>query len=144
MHYYDMLIGVDLTVFPSYYEPWGYTPLESIAFKVPCVTTSLSGFGAWANEEKSKRVGCLFQNSTLIDGVEVINRTDYNYDEVVESIREAIIQYSSMSDAEVNTARKAASALAQRLCGNISSSTTTKPTTLPCARPRAVRRNNEK
>ena len=114
MHYYDMLIGVDLTVFPSYYEPWGYTPLESIAFKVPCVTTSLSGFGAWANEEKSKRVGCLFQNSTLIDGVEVINRTDYNYDEVVESIREAIIQYSSMSDAEVNTARKAASALAQK------------------------------
>ena len=36
MHYYDLLIGNDLTVFPSYYEPWGYTPTESLAFHVPC------------------------------------------------------------------------------------------------------------
>ncbi|MCR5819720.1 MAG: glycogen/starch synthase [Bacteroidaceae bacterium] len=114
LHYYDFLIGTDLTVFPSYYEPWGYTPLESIAFKVPCVTTSISGFGAWANEEKSKSVGNLFQNSTLHDGVEVIDRTDYNYDEVVEGIREAILQYSAMSPEEVKASRKAASTLAQK------------------------------
>ena len=44
--YYDLLIGLDATVFPSYYEPWGYTPHESIAFSIPTVTTSLSGFGA--------------------------------------------------------------------------------------------------
>ncbi len=47
MPYYDLLIGMDATVFPSYYEPWGYTPLESVAFGVPTVTTSLSGFGQW-------------------------------------------------------------------------------------------------
>ena len=46
--YYDLLIGMDATVFPSYYEPWGYTPLESVAFGVPTVTTTLSGFGQWA------------------------------------------------------------------------------------------------
>ncbi|WP_302314877.1 glycosyltransferase, partial [uncultured Muribaculum sp.] len=45
--YYDLLIGMDATVFPSYYEPWGYTPLESIAFGVPTITTTLSGFGQW-------------------------------------------------------------------------------------------------
>ena len=47
MHYYDMLAGVDLSVFASYYEPWGYTPLESVAYGVPTVTTTLAGFGMW-------------------------------------------------------------------------------------------------
>ena len=45
MTYYDLLIGMDATVYPSYYEPWGYTPLESIAFGIPTVTTDLAGFG---------------------------------------------------------------------------------------------------
>ncbi len=48
LEYYDFLIGFDLSVFPSYYEPWGYTPLESIAFKVPTITTNYAGFGDWA------------------------------------------------------------------------------------------------
>lgn len=48
LEYYDFLIGFDLSVFPSYYEPWGYTPLESIAFKIPTITTSYAGFGDWA------------------------------------------------------------------------------------------------
>jgi phosphorylase/glycogen(starch) synthase len=47
MTYYRLLTGLDLSVFPSYYEPWGYTPLESLAFAVPTVTTSLAGFGSW-------------------------------------------------------------------------------------------------
>ena len=37
-NYYELLVGMDLTVFASYYEPWGYTPLESIAFSVPTIT----------------------------------------------------------------------------------------------------------
>ena len=51
MPYYDLLIGLDLTVFASYYEPWGYTPLESLAFSVPTVTTTLAGFGLWINKK---------------------------------------------------------------------------------------------
>ena len=47
MKYYDLLIGLDLTLFPSYYEPWGYTPLESLVFRVPTLTTSLAGVGKW-------------------------------------------------------------------------------------------------
>ena len=47
--YYDLLPGDDLAVYPSYYEPWGYTPLESVAFHVPTITTDLAGFGLWAN-----------------------------------------------------------------------------------------------
>lgn len=45
--YYDLLIGTDLNVYPSYYEPWGYTPMESIAFGIPAITSDLSGYGRW-------------------------------------------------------------------------------------------------
>lgn len=78
MPYYDLLIGMDATVFPSYYEPWGYTPLESIAFGVPTITTSLAGFGQWVKSD----VGNGFDKS----GVEVINRTDANYHQVADEI----------------------------------------------------------
>lgn len=114
MHYYDLLIGLDLTVYPSYYEPWGYTPLESIAFKVPCITTTLAGFGLWANEVKAANsrvkdgVSCYLD----VDGVEVIQRSDYNYDEVADRIRDEIIGFSQLSSEDVETARKAAAALA--------------------------------
>ncbi len=47
MHYYDVVKGMDLTLFPSYYEPWGYTPMESLFLGVPTLTTDLSGFGQW-------------------------------------------------------------------------------------------------
>lgn len=46
--YYELLVGADLSVFPSFYEPWGYTPMESIALGVPTLTTDLAGFGRWA------------------------------------------------------------------------------------------------
>ncbi len=52
--YYDLLIGMDATVYPSYYEPWGYTPLESVAFGIPTVTTNLAGFGLWAEKCSGK------------------------------------------------------------------------------------------
>lgn len=76
--YYDLLPGLDASVFASYYEPWGYTPLESIAFGVPTITTSLSGFGRWILSE--------FNNSFADCGVRVVPRNDHNYHEVKESI----------------------------------------------------------
>ena len=69
LSYYDTILGNDLCIYPSYYEPWGYTPLEATAFKVPCITTDLAGFGLWANTVVGKE-------STIEDGVEVIHRTE--------------------------------------------------------------------
>lgn len=89
--YYELLPGADATVFASYYEPWGYTPLESIAFGVPTVTTCLSGFGQWI--ETCVRPD--FRNS----GVEVVRRTDSNYGEVVDGISAAIRTLADGSDA---------------------------------------------
>ena len=97
--YYDILIGTDLTVYASYYEPWGYTPLESVAFHVPCVTTNLSGFGAWVNQ-------LLGHEGTLAEGVLVVRRTDYNKSEVADAIKDAITEYASFSAEEVAAARK--------------------------------------
>ena len=105
--YYDMLIGNDLSVYPSYYEPWGYTPLESVAFHVPCVTTTLSGFGMWANSMKGD--GC-----NIMDGVEVITRTDYNYSEVADRIKDCVAKYSALSAEDVEKARKAANMLSRK------------------------------
>ncbi|MBQ6433858.1 MAG: glycogen/starch synthase [Bacteroidaceae bacterium] len=114
MHYYDLLLGLDLTVYPSYYEPWGYTPLESVAFRVPCVTTTLAGFGLWANDEKAKAgqkgLPCFLDE----DGVEVVTRSDYNFDEVADHISREIIGFAALSSKEVERARKAARQLAER------------------------------
>lgn len=80
--YYDTLIGLDATVFPSYYEPWGYTPLESIAFGVPTITTTLSGFGQWILGN--------FKNTFMSCGVNVIARDDTNYNRATCDIAESL------------------------------------------------------
>lgn len=98
--YYDLLIGMDATVFPSYYEPWGYTPLESIAFSVPTVTTSLSGFGQWILSS--------FKNDFADCGVNVIARGDFNYDQVKEEIAGALYYLAKADDARMSEIRTAA------------------------------------
>lgn len=107
MHYYDVVLGNDLCIYPSYYEPWGYTPLEAIAFKVPCITTDLAGFGLWANKEFG-------HYGELKDGVKVIHRTDYNYSEVADAIKDAVADFSAMSQKEVDACRKKADVLSKK------------------------------
>lgn len=96
--YYDLLLGQNLSVYPSYYEPWGYTPLESIAFRVPTVTTDLAGFGLWVK-------GLRHQHG-IRDGVEVLHRSDNNYYEVADGIREAILCCAVSTDKEMKDMRK--------------------------------------
>lgn len=107
LSYYDMVLGNDLCVYPSYYEPWGYTPLEAVAFKVPCITTDLAGFGLWANEVKGSY-------AVLEDGVKVVHRTDYNFADVAEEIKETILTYSYFSKPEITKCRNNASKLSKK------------------------------
>ena len=107
LSYYDVVLGNDLCVYPSYYEPWGYTPLEAVAFKVPCITTDLAGFGLWANKE-------LGHEGEITDGVKVIHRTDYNYSEVADAIKDTVAEFSSMTKKEVDECRKNAEKLSKR------------------------------
>jgi glycosyltransferase involved in cell wall biosynthesis len=107
MTYYDIVLGNDLCIYPSYYEPWGYTPLEAVAFKVPCITTDLAGFGLWANSVFGKY-------GEIQDGVKVIHRTDYNYSEVADMIKDTVAEYSSFTKKQVDEARKHAGELSKK------------------------------
>ena len=107
MSYYDLVLGNDLCIYPSYYEPWGYTPLEAVAFKVPCITTDLAGFGLWALNENNQR-------NNIVDGVKVIHRTDYNYSEVADTIKDTVVEYSKLNASQVRKARTNAAKLSEK------------------------------
>lgn len=96
--YYELLIGFDLSVFPSYYEPWGYTPLESLAFHIPTITTSLAGFGLWIREKYK----------TPEPGAWVLERSENNTVNLTSEISEIILQYSKLNPEQIQQARNKA------------------------------------
>ena len=96
--YYDLLIGMDATVYPSYYEPWGYTPLESIAFGIPTITTDLAGFGLWAKKTVSGK--------DISEGVAVIDRDDFNYFDVADAITDSVLSLTQKDSKEYNEIRQ--------------------------------------
>lgn len=101
--YWDLLVGMDISVFPSYYEPWGYTPLESLAFHVPTVTTTLAGFGLWVKRE--------YPNEH--PGINVVERTEDNHQEVAQRIGTILCEYGSLSVDEKNAVREKAEELSR-------------------------------
>ncbi len=103
--YYNLLMGCDLTVFPAYYEAWGYTPVESVALGVPTITTNLAGFGKWINGLKS----------IPKDAVDVLQRDDFNYHSFVETLVKTIISKLSWSQENVSKIIKSTKAI-NELC----------------------------
>jgi len=97
---------LDLTVFPSYYEPWGYTPLESIAFGVPTITTNLAGFGQWVIDQCG--------HDASHSGVTVLHRTDSNYSETVHALAAEMMQYYHLSPADKQRRNRAAQATSKQ------------------------------
>ena len=85
LSYYDFLIGFDLSVFPSYYEPWGYTPMESIAFKIPTITTSIAGFGDWVTKHYKVKH----------DAVTVVHREEGKDELSIRAIKTALLHHVS-------------------------------------------------
>ncbi len=106
--YYQLLVGMDLTVFPSYYEPWGYTPLESIAFGVPTITTNLSGFGLWVTQSEEEH------NHDTPHAVEVVMRNDHQDDAAIHEIVTHILNYASGKYGSARELREHAQTLAER------------------------------
>ncbi len=104
MPYYDILAACDLGVFPSWYEPWGYTPQESVAFAVPTVTTDLAGFGIWAKGTMA------WDNSQ--GGVTLVPRHHSAYADVITSLHDALHEYAACSADVLAERRKAAKTLA--------------------------------
>ncbi len=68
-----------------------YTPLESLAFSIPTVTTTLTGFGRWVND----------QPGLAEKGITVIPRDDFNDQEVVENVSKAIREFCCFSEEQM-------------------------------------------
>ena len=83
LQYYDAIMGCHLGLFPSYYEPWGYTPLESAALGVPSLTTDLGGFGRFLMNKEVSRQGGIF----------ILNRFHKTEDEVVSHFSELLYRF---------------------------------------------------
>lgn len=94
MRYEEVLAACDLGVFPSWYEPWGYTPQESAAHAVPTVTTDLSGFGMWVRSSQRDK-----------NGVTIICRRQTSYDETAASLRDVLLHYASLPEEQMQEHR---------------------------------------
>ncbi len=105
MSYYDVLQGFDLGVFPSKYEPWGYTPLESAAYAVPTVTTDQAGFGIWARH---------YVDGDEAPGIFVVPRMGRPREEVVSHLAEILTRLCSCEASDLERNRQAARRIAEK------------------------------
>jgi phosphorylase/glycogen(starch) synthase len=98
LSYYNLLIGCDQTVFAAYYEPWGYTPLESIAFGVPTVTTTYAGLGRWIMEACQEQC----------KAISIIDRRNLNDEQVTNELVKSVIDIYSLDENGIKKAREEA------------------------------------
>lgn len=86
---YDQFVrGTHLGVFPSYYEPWGYTPMECVALGIPAITSDLAGFGGYVQshiKDPEKR------------GIHVVERRYKSWDESANQLADAMHQILTLS-----------------------------------------------
>ena len=105
--YSEFLSAFDFSVFPSYYEPWGYTPLESVSLGIPTLTSDVSGFGKFVQQE--------FKNS---EAVTVVHRQEGNENQVIDDILSAILRFLDMSQKAMEKVSESALKVAEKLRWN--------------------------
>ena len=112
MTYEEILSGCDAGFFPSWYEPWGYTPQECAACAVPTVTTDLSGFGIWAKE-------MMQEENWDCQGVHILPRRGRNFEQCVDSLHEILLKITTSKPEEMLEWRKNARKLAEKTDWNL-------------------------
>jgi glycogen(starch) synthase len=88
LDYQQFVRGCHMGVFPSYYEPWGYTPMECVALGLPAVTTDLSGFGAYVQHHVP---------NAAHQGICVLNRRTKSFEETTSSLVDYLMAFAQMS-----------------------------------------------
>uniref|UniRef100_A0AC35EV28 Glycogen [starch] synthase n=1 Tax=Panagrolaimus sp. PS1159 TaxID=55785 RepID=A0AC35EV28_9BILA len=88
LDYEDFVRGCHLGVFPSYYEPWGYTPAECTVMGVPSVTTNLSGFGNFIEKYVDQHDNY---------GIFIVDRRFKSASESCDQLAECLYKYSCLS-----------------------------------------------
>jgi glycogen synthase len=96
LDYGQFVRGCNLGVFPSYYEPWGYTPLECIARGVPTITSDLSGFGDYMMQ---------IMKDYEQWGVMVVNRQTQDFHQAAEQLSEMLLKFVKQTQRERITQR---------------------------------------
>ncbi|TAE51457.1 MAG: glycosyltransferase [Bacteroidetes bacterium] len=91
MDYTDFVRGCHLGVFPSYYEPWGYTPLECMVSHVPAVTSDLAGFGDYISRSTSD------PEST---GMYVVKRRNRSFNDAANQLTDQLFAFVQMPRSE--------------------------------------------
>ena len=102
--YSEFLAAFDFSVFPSYYEPWGYTPLESVALGIPTLTSDVSGFGKFVQQE------CVGN-----EAVTVVSRQVGDNDKVIDEIVSALRRFLDLTDKGMAKVSEAALQVADKL-----------------------------
>jgi glycogen(starch) synthase len=110
LDYEQFVRGCHMGIFPSYYEPWGYTPLECLALGLPTVTTDLSGFGAYVE----RHVPDALQNGTL-----VINRSRQSNQESIEQLSSYLLKFCELNRRERIGLRNRAERLTERFTWDV-------------------------
>ncbi len=104
MGYKDAIVACSAGIFPSYYEPWGYTPVETAANGALSITTDMAGFGQFlmeaAPEEDRK-------------GIRVLERRNIPDDEAASKLADMIDDIVSYSKTEITERKHNARRLAQ-------------------------------
>lgn len=103
--YYECMQGSHLGVFPSFYEPWGYTPLEAAALGVSSVTTDLAGFGRYIIKDSDGK---------KIPGIFVLKRENKTDDEIISSLTKFMFTFSTFSMEDRVKNKIAAKAIASK------------------------------
>ena len=88
LDYSQFVRGCHLGVFPSYYEPWGYTPLECVVRGIPTVTSDQSGFGDFIMQIMRD-----YENR----GIYVVNRRTQSFDEAADQLADILFRFVRMS-----------------------------------------------
>ncbi|HET6418482.1 MAG TPA: glycosyltransferase, partial [Polyangiales bacterium] len=91
MEYEQFVRGCHLGVFPSFYEPWGYTPLEAIALGVPAVTSDLSGFGSYLKQQLPDHAS---------KGIYVVPRRHNDFHRAADELTDRLFRFASLSRRE--------------------------------------------
>jgi glycogen(starch) synthase len=94
LDYEQFVRGCHMGIFPSYYEPWGYTPMECIALGVPAVTTDLSGFGAYVEKHVPG------QHKRGIPGIAVMNRRTVSFDDSADALVQHLFRFVQLQRRE--------------------------------------------
>ena len=88
LDYSQFVRGCHMGIFPSYYEPWGYTPLECLASGIPTITSNLAGFGDFVYSETE---------GGIKDGIQIIDRIFKSYDESADQLANMLFNFVNTS-----------------------------------------------